>query len=195
MIKAIIFDCFGVLLTDALQVICDELRARNPAAADQIRDLVRLSNRGVIDPEISSRQVADILGTTYDAYRQQIQEGEVKNTRLLAYVGDLHQAYKTALLSNIGKGSLLRRFSEGELAQLFDAVVASGEVGYAKPESEIYEITAERLGVRLEECVFTDDREEYCEGARGVGMQAIYFQDFEQFKRDLEALLPSKPSA
>lgn len=189
MIRAVIFDCFGVLVTDALQAICDEVRARDPAAADQIRGIVQLANRGIADPETSSRQVAAILGTTYEGYRQQISEGEIKNAQLLTYVGELRRTYKTALLSNIGKGSLLRRFTEDELAQYFDTVVASGEVGFAKPEPEIYEIAADRLGVRFDECVFTDDREEFCEAARAVGMQAILYENFSQFRPALEALL------
>ncbi len=191
MIQAVIFDCFGVLVTDALQAICDDLRVRDPVAADQVRSLVQLANRGLADPEASSRQVAAILGTTYEAYRDQIRDGEVRNTQLLEYVGRLRETHKTALLSNIGEGSLLRRFTEEELAQYFDTVVASGEVGFAKPEPEIYEICADRLGVRYDECVFTDDREEFCEAARAVGMQAIVYKDFAQFRTDLEKLLSS----
>lgn len=195
MIKAIIFDCFGVLVADALQVICDDVRSRDPAAADQIRDLVHLSNRGIIEPEVSSRQVAEILGTSYEGYRQQIKEGEIKNTQLLAYILELRRTYKTALLSNIGKGSLLRRFDPEELECHFDTVVASGEVGYAKPEPEIYQLTADRLGLRFDECVFTDDREEFCDAARSVGMYAILYQDLVQFQAELMDRLHRDASA
>jgi len=34
MTRAIIFDCFGVVISDALEVICARLRAKDPAAAD-----------------------------------------------------------------------------------------------------------------------------------------------------------------
>ena len=189
MIKAIIFDCFGVIIADALQVLCEDLRRSDPAAADKIRDLVRTSNRGAMDPAESSRQIAEVLGVTLANYREQIDSGEVKDAAVLAYIAKLRRNYKTALLSNIGAGSLQRRFSSEELAKHFDAVVASGEIGYAKPEPAAYEITAERLGVRLDECVFTDDREEYCDGARAVGMHAILFQDLTQCTAELEALL------
>lgn len=193
MIKAVIFDCFGVLITDALQVICDDLRARDPAAADRVRGLVQLANRGIADPEASSREVAAILGKTYEEYREQIREGEIRDTQLLAYVEQLRKNYRTALLSNIGKGSLLRRFTEDELLRYFDSVVASGDVGFAKPEPQIYEITADQLGVRFDECVFTDDREDFCEAARAVGMQAISYKNFPQFRTDLETLLGTNP--
>ena len=61
--------------------------------------------------------------------------------------------------------------------------------GYMKPDAEIYEYTANQLGVRFDECLFTDDREEYCEAARAVGMQAIHYQSFNLFKAELEKIL------
>src|SRR6185369_3482431 len=99
-----------------------------------------------------------------------------KDLELLEYIAELRTQYKIGMLSNIGRGGLERRFAPGELDRYFDVVVVSGDIGYAKPEAEAYEITADRLGVRLDECVFTDDREGYCEAARGVGMQAISYQ-------------------
>lgn len=189
MIKAIIFDCFGVLISDALQVLCDELRARDPDAARRIGDLIKASNRGMIDPKESNAQVAAILGLSVDEYRTKIRDGEVKNHEVLQYVRELRRTYKTAMLSNISATGLTVRFTPDELQECFDTVVASGEIGYAKPEPEAYEIVAERLGVRLDECAFTDDRIEFCEAARAVGMQSIEFQDLTQFKRDLAPLL------
>ncbi len=195
MIRAIIFDCFGVLVTDALQQMWDELQARDAAGAVEVRELVRASNKGLILPSESNQQVAKIFGLEYEEYRQKIIAGEVKNQELLDYVVSLRADYKTAMLSNIGSGSLARRFTDEELSQYFDVVVASGEIGYAKPEPEAYEITADKLAVRFDECVFTDDREEFCEAARAVGMQAICYQNFTQFRTDLEHALDSRLSS
>ena len=189
MIRAVIFDCFGVIIGDGLQLLVDDLRARDPAAARRVHDLVLAANRGLTDPAASSREVAAIFDLDYDTYRQRISDGEVRNEPLLDYIVMLRATYRTALLSNIGTGGLKRRFSDRELDRYFDAVVASGDIGYAKPEPEAYEIAADRLGVRLDECVFTDDRVDYCEGARSVGMQAIQYLNFPQFKAELEALL------
>jgi HAD superfamily hydrolase (TIGR01509 family) len=86
---------------------------------------------------------------------------------------------------------LLRRFGTEELGRYFDVAVASAEIGYAKPEAQAYEITADKLGVELTECVFTDDRGEYCEGARGLGMQAILYENLEQFKAELAKIVAS----
>jgi epoxide hydrolase-like predicted phosphatase len=63
------------------------------------------------------------------------------------------------------------------LAELFDQVVISAEVGFHKPQPEIYRLAAERLGVRPEACLFVDDLRENCEGAEAVGMSAIRHRD------------------
>jgi HAD superfamily hydrolase (TIGR01509 family) len=188
-IKAIVFDCFGVVISDALEVLSGKLRETDPAAADRVSELIRNSNRGLVDPAESSRQVAAVFGMSYEQYRAAIAAGEVKDAKLMRYIVELRRGYKTALLSNIGAGSLARRFSDQELTRLFDAVVASGDIGFIKPDAEAYRITAERLGVTPEECIFIDDRQPYCDGARSVGMRAICYQNFAQFRNELEAQL------
>jgi HAD superfamily hydrolase (TIGR01509 family) len=192
MIKAVIFDCFGVLITDVLKVIRDELYRQDIEAALEVDQLVRAANLGLIDPRESNERVAEILGMTYDAYRAKIDDGEVRNTPLFDYILQLRKTHKTAMLSNISSHSLDKRFTEEELAVYFDAVVVSGEVGFAKPSPEIYEIAADRLGVRCDECVFIDDREVFVAAATAVGMKGIVYTDFVQFQQELSALLGQK---
>lgn len=189
MIRAVIFDCFGVIISDSLTVIVEELSQTNPEGAEEIRDLVRASNKGLLDSEESNRRIAEILGLEFEAYRQKVRDGELKDPRVMALIKQLRQTYKTGLLSNINVAGMERRFSEAERAEYFDVMVASAGIGYAKPEPEAYEITAEKLGVQTDECVFIDDKELFCEAARDVGMQAVWYQSFEQAKVDLEKIL------
>ena len=63
------------------------------------------------------------------------------------------------------------------LAELFDVVVISAEVGLHKPQPEIYLLATERLEVEPAECIFVDDLKENCEGAEAVGMTAIRHRD------------------
>ena len=64
-----------------------------------------------------------------------------------------------------------------EIRALFDAIVISAEVGLHKPQPEIYELAAERVGVPPERCVFVDDLRENCEGAEAAGMIAMLHRD------------------
>ena len=59
----------------------------------------------------------------------------------------------------------------------FDDIVISGDVGTAKPGSEIYLLLCERNGVRPDEAVFLDDSPANVDGALAVGMQALLFTD------------------
>ncbi len=64
--------------------------------------------------------------------------------------------------------------------EIFETVVDSGFVGCRKPESRIYALTLERVGAAAESCLFVDDVEVNCEGARKAGMSAVHFRDNEQ---------------
>lgn len=188
MIKAIIFDCFGVVLTDGLERIVAPLRMTEPEKVAQIVGVVTAASRGIISGDKSREMVADLLGVTTDEYISRMQNGETRNYELLQYVVELRKHYKTAMLSNTSTTGLETRFAPGELDKYFDVSVASGAIGFAKPEAQAYEITADKLDVRLTECVMIDDREEYCDGARGVGMQAILYQSLPQLKTELAKL-------
>ena len=58
---------------------------------------------------------------------------------------------------------------------MFDAVVISDLVGMRKPEPEIYLLTAERLGLPPQECLFVDDTERNLPCAADLGMGTVYF--------------------
>jgi len=189
MIKAIIYDCFGVLITDRLQELRDEVAERDPSAANDMMELIRAVNKGILEPEVTRPKIAALCGMSTDEYRAYIVSGEGKNEPLFRHIETLKPQYKIGMLSNIGKRSLQNRFTEAELATYFDAVVASGDIGYAKPELEAYRIAVARLGVEPEEAIFIDDRAVFCAAAEQTGLQAIEYTDFAQYKRELTELL------
>jgi putative hydrolase of the HAD superfamily len=73
--------------------------------------------------------------------------------------------------------------------EIFETVVDSGFVGCRKPESKIYEITLDRLGLPAESCLFVDDVLVNCEGAEKAGMTAVHFHDNEQAIADVRQAL------
>jgi putative hydrolase of the HAD superfamily len=64
--------------------------------------------------------------------------------------------------------------------EIFDTVVDSGFVGFRKPESRIYALTLQRLGLSAERCLFVDDTQVNVEGAERAGIAAIHFRENEQ---------------
>lgn len=120
---------------------------------------------------------------------------ESRNEAMIEFAKSLNGTYKTAMLSNVsGKADLDRRFYPGELDQLFDHVVASGDIGFEKPDPEIYEITLMYLGVSAEEALFIDDIPRFCEAAEKVGIRAVRCVDVNETIQQVKELLDATAS-
>ncbi len=190
MIKAVVFDCFGVFVGNPYKERVAILDKENPKLAEQVRALNRATDRGLLSREESLVEMADTLGMAPEVLAREQDEGEVLNERLVEYAKSLKGRYKLALLSNVsGRERLENRFRPHKLDDLFEVVVASGDEGFIKPEPEIYEITSSRLGVDPSECLMVDDIEEFCAGAVSAGMQAIQFLSTDQAMADISLLL------
>jgi epoxide hydrolase-like predicted phosphatase len=186
MIKAIIFDCFGVLTTDHWK----EFVAKLPAAQmEQARALMYQHDAGRLLESELLREVKRLTNQTPRGAEKLINDENIKNTELLAYIKELRPTYKVGLLSNIGSNWIREDFLNQAEQALFDEIILSYEVHMAKPDPEIFELAAKRLAVEPSGCVLIDDSAGHCQAARQQGMQAILYTDFRQMKHKLEPLL------
>lgn len=92
---------------------------------------------------------------------------------------------KTALLSNADGWWQ----PPAVLSGLLDVAVISGEVGLAKPDTDIYLLTATKLGVEPGECVFIDDLAVNVHGAAEAGMVGVHHRSTRSTLEELEILL------
>lgn len=190
MIKAIIFDCFNVLIADATKQALATMHTLNPEKRAEFSAVTHAVDKGIISDIEAVGTQSELLGMSEDAFIALRNSGEVRNEELISFVETLKGAYKLAMVSNINSRERLdSRFLPGQLDQLFDVVIPSGEVGYIKPQPEIFILAAERLAVDPTECVFIDDIEDFCAGAQAVGMQAIHFTSNAQAIAELTALI------
>ena len=65
--------------------------------------------------------------------------------------------YKLAILSNGQSKSQHDKIDNCKISEYFDEILVSGDVGVNKPNKEIFEIIAQRLGVKCDECVVVGD--------------------------------------
>jgi putative hydrolase of the HAD superfamily len=103
------------------------------------------------------------------------------NPAMIGLMRDLKaEGYRMAMLTNnVREWEPLWR-SMLPVDEIFETVVDSAFVGCRKPESRIYAIALDRLGLPAECCLFVDDVQVNCEGAEKAGMTAVHFQDTEQ---------------
>jgi epoxide hydrolase-like predicted phosphatase len=111
------------------------------------------------------------------------------NTELMGYFRGLRPRYRTAMLSNSFVGAREREQRRYGFGDMTDLIVYSHEVGMAKPDPRIYQLTCDRLRVRPEQMIFLDDRAEFVEPALEAGIRAILYEDNAQALADIEAAL------
>ena len=189
MIKAIIFDCFGVLYLDASRHFYEHHVPGYEKLLPELLQLNKASDYGLISDGELVDGVVDLTGVDRSFVAKHIRGEHRRNDTLINYAESLRDRYLLGMCSNIAPGAMESFFSQKERKELFDAVVLSGEVGIVKPSPVIFELMAEKLDVSPSECVMIDDIEDNCSGADAAGMVAIHYQNNTQLIRELEKLL------
>jgi epoxide hydrolase-like predicted phosphatase len=187
-INAIIFDCFGVLTTEAFIAFRDKYMADSEDKKLKANQFMDDLNTATISYDEFSQGLSDLSGIAQEKVEEYLSEGQPNQPLFDLIRGNLKPKYKIGMLSNAGDDWLDDLFNPEDIA-LFDDKILSFEHGMIKPDPRIYLLAAKRLGVKPDECVFIDDAQRHCEGAKAVGMQAILYKDFAQMKTELEHLL------
>jgi putative hydrolase of the HAD superfamily len=93
----------------------------------------------------------------------------------LATLAAAHPRAALGVVTN-GEGERQRaKLAAIGLSERFQAVVASGEEGVAKPEAKIFALACERLGVEPEETAHVGDRLDFdAEGAVTAGLRGVW---------------------
>ena len=103
--------------------------------------------------------------------------GDRIDEELVAFIRSLKGPYKIGMITNAWPDTRQWMEEDARIADAFDHIVASSEVGMVKPTREIYLLSLEGLGVQPDEAIFIDDFTENIEGAEALGMHGIHFQD------------------
>jgi epoxide hydrolase-like predicted phosphatase len=179
--RAVLFDFGGVLTTpvwDSFSAFCrsegldpDAIKNLFRTDPEALADLRGLETGALSENEFEAtfgrrlglRNPEGLIDSMFSGMKPV--DSMVDAVRLIRASGTL-----TGLVSNSWSTA---HYDRDLLAELFDEVVISAEVGLHKPQPEIYLLATERLAVDPSECLFVDDLRENCEGAEGVGMTAI----------------------
>lgn len=97
------------------------------------------------------------------------------------------QGYLVYLLSNYGRYAYDMTSPNFSFLPLIDGAVISYQVNLVKPEQKIYEYLLRKYGIKPENAVFFDDRQENVEAAVRLGIHGIEFhnpkQAYEEFMK------------
>ena len=105
-------------------------------------------------------------------------EDEIPYSDAKSTLASLSQrGYKLGIIANQKLGTS-ERLESWELRQYFDIIVASAEIGYAKPDPRIFEKALELAGCTAQECVMVGDRlDNDMHPAKAVGMTTVWIKN------------------
>lgn len=189
MIKAVIFDCFGVLYPHSSGNFYNknqELFKDSPGLLDKLNLQIDLGeiNRAQFFKELE--KATNIPAATIQ--QEFDDEQHSPDTALVELIKKLKQKYRIALLSNAGEEEIGIIYRDG-IADLFDVKTVSYKVGFVKPANEIYLSCLKELSVKPEEAIFVDDSAVNIEAAKKLGIQTLIYPDFGNIPLPLQQLL------
>lgn len=140
------------------------------AFRDEIRNL---SGLNVSDDEIDRGWNAMLLDMP--PHHIDLLEGIKGHYRLfmLSNTNSIHYPYYQRYMQEA--------FGFNGLEHLFEKTYLSHQVGMRKPHGEVFELIIDENGLEAQETLFIDDTLQHVQGARGVGLKAIWL-DRSQLK-------------
>jgi putative hydrolase of the HAD superfamily len=112
-----------------------------------------------------------------------------EETDVIDILIQLKKSYRIWLLSNTNPSHIKNEVEKNSVfPQLVDGAIYSFDVGYRKPERDIYKIACNIADVAPESCVFIDDLEDNIRGANNVGLHGIHYRNTPDLKTDLKSL-------
>ena len=124
-----------------------------------------------------------------ESLRQDFWRGEDLDLELVKFIRRLRPTYRTGMISNAWPEIREQIEHEWRIADAFDKLIISAEVGLAKPDPRIYQLALEGLGVQASQAIFVDDFIENLEAASALGMHPVHFKNRTQAQQQVESLL------
>ncbi len=180
-LAGIVFD-FGGVIWNMRWDVCRTLESTHGLARGSVfatlygSDAWREVERGRGDREawlVSAHAALEAeVGRSLPAVHEAWRDAQGPIAENIALIRRLRPSYRLSILSNADL-TLRVRLDELGIADDFDDVISSAEVGLAKPDLEIYALACARLALPPSACIFVDDHEPNVRAAETAGMRAI----------------------
>lgn len=183
MIKVVLFDFYGVFLPDAYSVW---LKNNGLERKGFYAEIIHQLDKNEMTESSFTRALSDAIGrevTSNEIHGQ----NPMPDAGIVTLAHDLRQRYSVSLFSNASK-RLRDRLQALNLEGLFDTVIISSEIGYAKPSQEAFAIAIKKLDVPADEILFIDDNIANTTAAELSGMQSIHYTGIAALNEHLQSL-------
>ena len=150
MIKAIIFDCFGILYPEPSGEFFETHRELFRDNSEKLDELNLKIDLGEIDKAEYFQGLEDMTHISAEEIKKSFDGRIYPDPNMVEFIKKLKPTYKVALLSNAGREEIAVLYRD-KLDTLFDVVTVSYEIKSVKPDPKIFLVSVERLGVKPED--------------------------------------------
>ncbi|WP_327167723.1 HAD family phosphatase [Streptomyces subrutilus] len=197
--KAVIFDFGGVLtnpMDDTAVAFAKEIGLPAFAYRDTVafdpagRALYAQLERGDISQTAWNQGIADILGIDADNLMGRAL-ATLAPEKLVVHAAQSIRAagLKTAILSNSMGLEPFNPYTPWDLEANHDVIVFSEQHRIRKPDTAIYQLTLDQLGLPGSACIFVDDNPSNLIPAQNLGMATVHATTPEETVAKLQQLL------
>ena len=164
------FEALGVSKRAWDEQLLEKSRER---LSGEIKDPVTIIRKmaHAIDPSISEKTIAAAVKNRKERFAGALLAVPDDTCKVLVALKAIGK--KIGLISNADVMEVAA-WDRSPIAPYFDSVVFSCQVGYVKPEAEIYRLSMQQLGVEARRCLFVGDGGSHeLEGARNLGITTV----------------------
>jgi glucose-1-phosphatase len=199
MITTLIFD-FGGVIMDLKKKrtvnVSDALSELTGVSVERIKTLWKQYGRDVLINKLLPIDFLKIVLRHFGLYadpqallgtwnKLHVKEQKLIDWKLVDYIQKLRKSYKVYILSNTFDVGMHGRIDR-EMESLFDGIFLSYKEGVAKPDKEAYLSFCRKIKASPQQCILIDDSRVNIESASILGMDTLFYTDFESFKKELE---------
>ncbi len=197
MIKNIVFDLGGVLLTeDNNWLLIDETKKLLRADSKHLEEAWNFAwpdaRSGKIgEDEFFEKFLQSLFGNSNSDLALKLKSVYRKNAgnlNSLELLPELKRNYKLLALTNAAKDWLQFKIDKFGLKRYFDLIISSCNEGVAKPSKEIFSILIGKGRIDPRESVFIDNFERNIETAQELGFETILFKNKGQLVEGMRNL-------
>lgn len=194
--SAVVFDLGQVLVRFDYKYFVDKVNKIKPGIGEQFIELYKQNyhihrdfEKGLISEKVFIDQMLEYLdhkidGETFCRYWSDIFS---LNMDVVALLPEIKKNYKLYLVSNTNSIHQKYGYQHYEFLKIFDKLFLSHEVGFVKPEKEIYHAVEKFSGFPSNEHIFIDDILEYVEAAKSIGWDGIQFVGYDDLAKNFQS--------
>lgn len=193
--SAIVFDLGNVLIPFDYSKVIERLNTIEPGLGNKFYDFYKSNyhihrdfERGKIPEQEFINKMLSVLDyqTDGETFCKYYSDMFTMNEEVISLLPVLRKNYKLYLLSNTDPIHKKYGWEKYEFLKYFDKLILSFETGSVKPEEKIYRTVEYASGFPSEEHFYIDDIQEYVEGAKRIGWDAVQFVDYKKLLSDLK---------